>query len=270
MTARSRRSNSLDAALTVVLPVMLGIFIIALWQGGGLQALFHTDSYVLPAPTRIFSIYQDNSAAVWKNIWKTTSVAMLGLLLGSILGYAVALLATNFPGFGGGGLAVIGAFASVPLVALAPVMNNLTRDVSRVAETRSFVAKMLVVMLIAAADMGLNAYRGLTEVPPYSEDLMMTYAASKRTVFFKLRLPNSVPFIFTALKISVPASIMTAIVSEYFAEYAGGVGRQIRENILMAQYATAWVYIVAACGIGVVSYAVLMIVRGIIHKRLHM
>ena len=149
-------------------------------------------------------------------------------------------------------------------------MNNLTRDVSRVAETRSFVAKILVVMLIAAADMGLNAYRGLTELPPYAVDLMKTYAASSKTVFLKLRLPNSVPYIFTALKVSVPASIMTAIVSEYFAEFNGGVGRQIRENILLAQYSTAWVYIMAACGIGVGTYVILMIVRSIIARKFHM
>ncbi len=275
MTAvRSRKSksakNAANAALTIILPVALGVLIVALWQGGVLQKLFGTDDYVLPEPTRIFSIFQDNSSAVWANIKITTSVAMLGLLFGSLLGYAAAVLGALKPGIGAGALAVVGAFASVPLVALAPVMNNLTRDVSRVAETRSFVAKILVVMLIAAADMGLNAYRGLTELPPYAVDLMKTYAASSKTVFLKLRLPNSVPYIFTALKVSVPASIMTAIVSEYFAEFNGGVGRQIRENILLAQYSTAWVYIMAACGIGVGTYVILMIVRSIIARKFHM
>ncbi|UKI37106.1 MAG: hypothetical protein L6V93_02480 [Clostridiales bacterium] len=59
---------------------------------------------------------------------------------------------------------------------------------------------------------------------------------------------------FTALKVSVPASVITALVSEYFAEYRAGVGRQIRENILIAQYATAWAYITAACLIGIVFF----------------
>ena len=51
---------------------------------------------------------------------------------------------------------------------------------------------------------------------------MATYAAKRKTVFIKLRLPNSVPYIFVALKVAVPASIMTTIVSEYFAEYITG------------------------------------------------
>ena len=116
-------------------------------------------------------------------------------------------------------------------------------------------------------NMCLNAYRGLNELKPYSLDLMSTYAAKKRVVLFKLRIPNSLPYVFVALKVSVPASIMTAIVSEYFAEYIIGVGRQIRENIVLAQYSTAWAYIAVACLIGIVSYAILIIVQNIVLKR---
>lgn len=62
---------------------------------------------------------------------------------------------------------------------------------------------------------------------------------------------------------------MRAIVSEYFAEYIVGVGREIRENIVQAQYSTAWAYIVVACGIGIVFYAILMIVEAIVMKKYH-
>ena len=67
-------------------------------------------------------------------------------------------------------------------------------------------------------------------------------------------LPNSVPYIFTALHVSVPLAVITAVVSEYFAEYIIGVGRMIRENIVTAQYATAWAYIVIACALGIGMY----------------
>ena len=54
--------------------------------------------------------------------------------------------------------------------------------------------------------------------------MMASYAATKRQVFFKLQMPNSVPYIFTALKVSTPNAVISAIVSEYFAEYIVGVG----------------------------------------------
>ncbi|MGN0364193.1 MAG: ABC transporter permease [Bilifractor sp.] len=269
LARRLSENKKVQAVATVILPLLLGVLIFALWQGQVLQAMFHTDTFTLPVPTRIASLMQDNMGKVLVNTRDTVVVALIGLIAGSLLGYGAAILASMFPNMGKGGLSIVGAFASIPVVALAPVMNNWTRSVSSTASTRSMVAKILVVMLIAAADMGLNAYRGLTELKPFAKDLMATYAAPKRLVFLKLQLPNSVPYIFTALKVSVPASIMTAIVSEYFAEYITGVGRQIRENIVLAQYATAWVYITAACVIGLIAYVILMAVQALVMRRYH-
>ena len=96
--------------------------------------------------------------------------------------------------------------------------------------------------------------------------MFKSYAAKPATVFFKLRLPNCVPYIFTALRISVPGCVISAMVSEYFAEYIIGVGRQIRENIVLAQYATAWSYIVVACLIGIVMYVILLVTEGLVLK----
>lgn len=247
--------------------MLLGVLIFALWQTQVLHSWFGTDVFTLPLPTKIAALFRENLPDVWTNSLATIEAAGLGLLFGSVLGYAVAVLATFFPNMGKGGLSIVGAFASIPIAALAPVMNNWTKDVSSEASVRSMVSKILVVMLICAADMTLNAYRGLTELKPYSEDLLATYAASRRKVLFKLRIPNSVPYIFTALKVSVPASIMTAVVSEYFAEYIIGVGREIRENIVLAQYSIAWVYITAACIIGVAAYVLLMIVQSVLLKK---
>ncbi len=264
---RGKENKKLQAALTILLPAFFGILLFALWQGEVLHKIFRTDSYTLPLPTKIGSILTDNLEKIGENTKATVSVASMGLVLGSLLGYITAVLAACFPKLGRGGLSIIGAFASLPVVAMAPVINNWTKDVSSQASVRSMVAKVIVVMLISAANMSLNAYRGLTELEPYASDLMATYAAKKKVVLVKLRLPNSVPYIFVALKVAVPASIMTAIVSEYFAEYITGVGRQIRENIVLAQYATAWAYIAAACLLGIISYAALMIAQSIMLRK---
>lgn len=261
---RARENEGFQKSLSVILPVMLGIIILILWQSEGLHAILKTDTFTLPLPLKIINIFVDNIDKIISNTISTLEVAGIGLLIGGILGYLVAIIASIFPKMGMGGLSVVGAFASIPVVALAPVMNNWTKDISKDAEIRSLVAKALVVMLIVAANMTLNVYRGLTELKPFSEDLMATYAAKKSVVLMKLRVPNSLPFVFTALKVAVPASIMTAIVSEYFAEYITGVGRQIRENIVLAQYSTAWAYIITACIIGVISYALLMLVQAIV------
>lgn len=266
---RAKESAKVQSISTVILPVLLGVVILTLWQTQVLHAILKTDTFTLPLLDRIGNIIFENADKIWSNVVATMVVAIIGLVLGSFLGYGVAILAALFPRTGKGGLSVIGAFASIPVVALAPVFNNWTKDISNEASIRSMVAKIIVVMLIAAANMGLNAYRGLTELKPFSEDLMVTYAAKRRVTLVKLRLPNSVPYIFVALKVSVPASIMTAIVSEYFAEYIIGVGRQIRENIVLSQYSTAWAYITIACALGIISYVILMIIQSILLRKYH-
>ena len=225
-----------------------------------------TDTITLPLPTRIGEIITQNSDTIMGHVKITIVVALGGLVMGSILGYAIAVIATVFSKWGAGGLTIVSAFNAIPLVALAPVINNWTRDLSSDVSVRSTVAKIIVVTISCTAATSVNAFRGLTELKPFSEDLMKSYAAKKITVFMKLRLPNSIPYIFTALRVSVPASVIGALVTEYFAEETVGVGRQIRENIVKGQYPTAWAYIAVACAIGIILYAILMIAERLILK----
>ncbi len=251
---------------SVLYPLLFGIFIIVLWQTQLLHKLIGADTFTLPLPTRIISIILDNVGSIWTNVQATAIVALGGLILGSILGYLIAIIATLFPKWGVGGLTIISAFNAIPIIAIAPILTNLTKDFSKDPNMRSMFAKILVVMITCTVAMSINAYRGFTELKPFSEDLMTSYAASKKTIFLKLRIPNSVPYVFTALRISVPACIISALVSEYFAEYIIGVGRQIRESIVLAQYATAWAYIVVACLMAIVLYGILMVAENTLLK----
>lgn len=256
-----------SSVTSVVYPLLFGVLLIALWQGQILHKLLHTTTLILPLPTRILSVIADNLPAIAQDAWATLSVILPGLVLGSIIGYLLAVFATNSPRFGATGLTIIAAASAIPTVALAAVVLQWTRDVSTDVNVRSYVMKLVIVTVVSVASMTLNAYRGLTELKPFAMDLMKSYAANKRTVLFKLRAPNSLPYIFTSLKVSVPACVIAALVSEYFAEKITGVGRRIRECILQAQYSTAWAYIVTACVIGIVLFAILMASEKLIMRK---
>lgn len=255
-----------ESITAILYPILFGVLVAVLWQTQVLHKLIGADTFTLPLPGRIFAIILDNTPRIMLNVRATLTVALGGLVLGSLLGYLLAILATLFPKWGVGGLTVVSAFNAIPIIAIAPILNNLTKDFSKDPNTRSMLAKMLVVMIMCTVSMSINAYRGFTELKPFAFDLMTSYAASKTTVFLKLRIPNSVPYMFTALRVSVPGCVISALVSEYFAEYIIGVGRQIRENIVLAQYATAWAYITVACAIGIILYVILLIVEGILLK----
>ncbi|WP_242860883.1 hypothetical protein [Defluviitalea phaphyphila] len=113
---------------TIVLyPLLFGLLIFLLWQTGGLNILFNTDTNTLPPPSKINGIIFDNIGKIMINLKATIIVALGGLFLGSIIGYLIAVIATIFPKWGAGGLTLSSAFNAIPIIALAPVMNNLTK-----------------------------------------------------------------------------------------------------------------------------------------------
>ena len=256
-----------DKIKSFLYPILFGIVVLILWQTEILHKIIGADTFTLPLPGRIINIIGDNVSVISDNVLSTVIVAIGGLFLGSIFGYFLAIIATAFPKWGTGGISIASAFSAIPIIAVAPILTNLTKDFSDEPEIRSMLAKMIVVMITCTVPMAINSYRGFTEVKAFSEDLMASYAANKFTVFYKLRIPNSVSYIFTALRVSVPASVISALVSEYFAEYIIGVGRQIRESIVLAQYATAWAYITVACVIGILMYGILLIAETILLKK---
>jgi NitT/TauT family transport system permease protein len=261
-----QKKFSWDGFSAILYPVLFGAAVAVLWQTQLLHKILGADTFTLPLPGRILAIIGDNLPTIMLNVRATVTVALGGLALGSLLGYFLGVIAAVFTKWGKGGLTLASAFNAIPIIAIAPILNNLTKDFSPDASVRSMLAKMLVVMITSTVSMSINAYRGLTELKPFSLDLMHSYAATPWQIFYKLRLPNSVPYVFTALRVSVPGSVISALVSEYFAEYIIGVGRQIRENIVLAQYATAWAYILVACAIGIAMYAALLAAERILLK----
>ena len=168
---------------TVGLPVLFGALIFALWQTKVLHALFGTDEIILPLPTRIGSIIGDNFTNMLPQIASTLIVALGGLVLGSILGYFIGVAGAVFKKWGMGGLTIVSAFNAIPLVALAPVINNWTRDLSSVVDIRSTVAKIITVTIFCTASMTVRiCFFRQTRV---SISLLMV--SSKSMIFSRLR-----------------------------------------------------------------------------------
>ncbi len=80
----------------------------------------------------------------------------------------------------------------------------------------------------------------------------------------KVRVPNAVPYLFTALKIAAPASVITAFVSEYFGGSQNGLGSRITSNIAIANNAAAWAYVLGACLLGLAFYLTAVALEGVL------
>ncbi len=234
-------------------PLSFGILLLLIWQFGGFHALLDLKPFQLPVPTGIATTLAKNISKALKDCGITVSGALIGMIIGSAIGFLIAVVATIFPKWGYGGLIVVSAFNAIPIVALSPIMNRWF--------STGMGQKIGVVTVVTMAAMAINAYRGLNDLKPFSLDLMKSYAANRRTVFVRLRLPNCLPSVFTALKINITSSMIAAIVSEYFATSTSGLGFGIKDNLRKAEMAMGWSYITIAAIAGIILYLIISMVE---------
>ncbi|ASA24632.1 ABC transporter permease [Paenibacillus donghaensis] len=229
----------------LLLPLLAGVLFLALWELQVFHKLFDLKKYQLPLPSAIAEAMRDNFSLLLSYTGYTLTEAVLGMLAGSACGFLVALCATAWPRWGGGSLTLVAALNAVPIVALAPIMNLWFGD--------GIGSRVAIVTATTMAAMAINAYKGMAAVDPLALDLMHSYAASKRAVFRYLRIQNSLPYVFTALKINATASMIGAIVGEFFFS-SRGLGYLLSNSIKVAKMPLGWSCIVLAAIAGVIFY----------------
>lgn len=237
-----------------VAPIAFGILFLLFWQFGGMHWLLHLRSYDFPVPTQIADVFRTNYSVLWHHTVVTATEALVGLVIGSTLGFGVAVLAAWFPTWGYGGLALMSAVNAIPTTAMAPIMNNWFG--------RGEGSKIAVVIFFTMAAMAINTYRGLTVLPPFAIDLMKSYNATNKEIFLNLRLPNCVPSIFTALRVTTTTSMLSAIIAEFFSSFAG-LGFKVNSVLQEGKNAEGWAYIICASLFGIVMYLLV----GVVEKR---
>jgi NitT/TauT family transport system permease protein len=131
----------------------------------------------------------------------------------------------------------------------------------------SEMPRRLMVTLIVFFIVLVNVAKGLRQVHPIHVELLRSYAASPLAVLRKARVPNAVPYLFTALKIAAPTSVITAFVAEYFGGNQNGLGNRITSNVAISKNAVAWAYVAGACIVGLTFYLVSAVLENITTNR---
>ncbi|QYR21872.1 ABC transporter permease [Paenibacillus sp. sptzw28] len=245
IAANKRRRLSVAPAIRIGLPLLAGLLFLAAWQLQLFHSLFNLKTYQLPLPSAIGEAMADNAGLLLSYTGYTLTEAVLGMLLGSLAGFFVALAATVWPRWGSGGVLLIASLNAVPIVALAPIMNLWFGD--------GIGSRVAIVMVSTMAAMAINANKGMNAVDPLALDLMHSYAATKSEVFRYLRFSTSLPYVFTALKINTTASMIGAIVGEFFFS-SRGLGYLLSNSIKVAKMPLGWSCIVVAAVAGVIFY----------------
>jgi NitT/TauT family transport system permease protein len=226
-------------------PILFGVCFLALWEA--VVQGFDLKPYFLPTPTSIASEFRANADLIWEATKVSGLNALIGLVVGTALGIALSFLLGRFRVVNELVTPLAVALNAVPIFVLVAVFNQMFAITSE-------VPRRLMVTLVVSFIVLVNVSRGLREVQPTHLELMRSYAASETSILRKVRVPNAVPYLFTALKIAAPASVITAFVSEYFGGSQNGLGSRIVGNIAISRNATAWAYVVGACLLGLTFF----------------
>ena len=246
-TASARASSSSSTLRTVLAPVLLGLAAIALWQL--LVVALDIKPFIVPGPLAIGVEFGDNFATVLQGALVTGGNALVGLVIGGVVGILFAVVAALVRVIDELSGAIVAAVAVVPIVALAPVLYNMF---GANAET----ARQLVAAIAVFIPVYINTLRGLRQVRPVHRDLMHVYAASAWQTTRTVTVPGALPFIFTGLRIASSLAVISALIAEYFGGPVGGLGKSITSAASSSNYNLAWAYVLGAVLVGLVFYCV--------------
>jgi NitT/TauT family transport system permease protein len=251
---RPSRSGRWTRRARLYLPAMV-VFVVAIviWEVAVQAGML--GGFPLPAPSQIVEALAGNwTAGRWplgRAAIATLFEAVGGLVIGTVAGVAVAFAAARF------GTArelliplAVGASA-VPIIAFAPLMNNWFGVLNP-------LSKMMIVAVLVFFPVVVNVTRGLTQVEPAALELMRSYAASEGTILRVLRIPNALPYFFTALKIAATLSLIGAIVGEYFGGSNDVLGRVVVQSASALRFDVTWAAILLGAATGIVFYLVIV------------
>lgn len=240
------------------LPAAL-VFALALVAWEAVVNVFHIEGFLLPRPSVIAVTFTQEAPVALRASLFTMRAAVGGFLLGCALGILFALITARWTGISGSLMPFAIAVNATPIIALAPIMNQwfgITNPLS----------KMSIVAVIVFFPVMINAVKGLTQVDASALELMRSIAASEMAILFKVRIPNALPYLFSALKVSSTLSVIGAIVSEYFGGLGpkDALGAYISQQASLFHFAEAWSAIIIACAMGILFYAVLLLLERLI------
>jgi NitT/TauT family transport system permease protein len=215
-------------------------------------------TFILPAPSAIFGALVENwngdRFPLWESAKNTIVEAIGGFVIGTTAGVVVAFLASRWSGMRALLLPVAVAANAIPIIAFAPLFNTWFGLLNP-------LSKMMMAAVLSFFPVMANVTRGLSGVDPSALELMRSYAASEGAILRKVRVPNSLPYFFTAIKLASTLSLIGAIVAEYFGGQGSVLGRMIVQSASALKFDITWAAVSLAAIAGIVFYLVIAFVE---------
>jgi NitT/TauT family transport system permease protein len=185
--------------------------LIGVWAA--LVYILKVPPFVAPSPQLVAITLVSKFDILVANLLPTAIEAVCGFLLGNLTAIVIAAAFVHKKSLEQAFFPVVVLINSIPVVAKAPILVLLLGN--------GMEPKIAIAALVCFFPTLVNMVRGLESVNPQSLELMKVLSASKTEIFFKLRLFNAVPYLFSALKIAASTAVIGAIVGEWIGSTVG-------------------------------------------------
>ena len=194
-----------------ILPAIGVASFILLWAA--LVFVFKVPPYVAPSPQAVIATLVARFDVLMANLLPTAIEAISGFLLGNLAAIVIATVFVHKKSLEQAFFPVVVLINTIPVVAKAPILVLLMGN--------GMEPKIAIAALICFFPTLVNMVRGLESVNPQALELMRVLSASNSEIFFKLRLMNALPYLFSALKIAASTAVIGAIVAEWIGSTTG-------------------------------------------------
>jgi NitT/TauT family transport system permease protein len=226
----------------------------------------------LPAPHQIaenffkntFQVKITSRRSLVYNSWVTLSSTLLGFAFGTVLGILIAVGIVHVPVLDRSLMPWIIASQTIPILAIAPMVIVVLAAIG----VTGLIPKALISTYLSFFPVAVGMVKGLRSPDILHLDLMHTYNSGKMQTFWKLRVPASVPFLFTSMKVAVAASLVGAIVGELPTGAVAGIGAKLLAGSYYSQTIDMWSALVAGSVVAVLLVAAVGMVGRFVELRM--
>lgn len=236
----------------VLLPASFFLGILLCWEI--IVFVFDIPEYLLPKPTKIFSEIVANFNSLLGHTAITMLEATIGFLLGNMLGFVAAVIFSHSETTKKGLYPYAIALKTTPILAMAPILVLWFGT--------GIVSKIVASAVVCFFPILVNTVKGLNSIDKDYLDLFKSFSAKKHQIFTKLRLPNALPYIFSALRISTGLAVAGAIVGEFV-----GAKKGIGFIILISTYHLETVTMFAGIIMSALGGMLFFLTVGLIEKK---
>lgn len=198
--------------------------------------------------------------------WITLSATLLGFGIGTAMGILLAIGIVHNRAMDMSVMPWAIASQTIPILAIAPMIIVVLNSVG----VTGLIPKALISAYLSFFPVVVGMVTGLRSPDAMQLDLLKTYSAARREVLWKLRLPASMPYLFTSLKVGIAASLVGAIVGELPTGAAGGLGARLLAGSYYGQTIQIWSALFAAAILAAIMVGTIGLIQRATLKRMGM